>query len=122
VLDLGTGTGVLAIAALKLWPQARAVASDIDPVAVEVARENCRANETPSIGKYDLVLANILAKPLKQLAPEIAAHTEHGARVILSGILDEQAAEIARVYRLFGFALVRRRDLEGWATLTLSRL
>jgi ribosomal protein L11 methyltransferase len=135
VLDLGTGTGLLAIAATKLWPACRATASDIDPVAIEVARENCRLNGAPGIacvtapgfraprlaGRYDLIVANILAAPLRLLAREIAAHTEPRGRVILSGILDEQAGEIVACYRLAGFSLLRRRHLEGWAMLTFVR-
>jgi ribosomal protein L11 methyltransferase len=136
VLDLGTGTGLLAIAAAKLWPGIRAVASDIDPVATEVARANCRLNGAPGIRcvtaagfrhealapKFDLVLANILAAPLKHLARDVAAHTSPGARVILSGILDEQAADVIGAYRGAGFKLVRRRDLEGWSALVLARV
>lgn len=135
-LDLGTGTGLLAIAAAKLWPRARVAASDIDPVAVEVARENCGLNGAPAIQcvtapgfrharlaeRFDLVIANILAGPLKRLARDMAAHTAGGGRVLLSGILDEQAADVLAVYRAVGFRLARRRDLEGWAVLVLARV
>ncbi|HXZ68041.1 MAG TPA: 50S ribosomal protein L11 methyltransferase, partial [Alphaproteobacteria bacterium] len=69
--------------------------------------------------QYDLVLANILAKPLIRLAREIAAHVQGGARLVLSGILDEQAASVAQAYRAAGFALINRRDLEGWSTLLM---
>jgi len=136
VLDLGTGTGLLAIAAAKLWPACRATASDIDPVATEVARANCRLNGAPNIRcvtapgfhhmalaeKFDLVLANILAGPLKRLARDLAAHTSPGAHAIISGILDEQAADVLAVYRAAGFRLVRRRDFEGWSALILARI
>ena len=107
-IDVGTGTGVLAMAAARLWP-ARIVASDIDRVAVETARFNARANglgpriaciHAPGLlhprlmagAPYDLLMANILARPLKRLAPDFAAVTAPGARVILSGILNRQAA------------------------------
>lgn len=136
VLDLGTGTGLLAIAAAKLRPGIAAVASDIDPVATDVARANCRLNGAPGIRcvtasgfrhpalahKFDLVLANILAAPLKRLARDMAAHTAPGGHAILSGILDEQAADVLGVYRAVGFRPVRRRDLEGWAVLVLARV
>ena len=135
ILDLGTGTGLLALAAAKLWPSAKLFASDIDPVAVKVARENCRLNGASRIAcitaagvrsgrpgrPYDLVVATILAKPLQFLPREIAAHTSRGGRVVLSGILDEQAAEVTAHYVRAGFTLFRRRDYEGWATLVLRR-
>jgi ribosomal protein L11 methyltransferase len=136
VLDLGTGSGLLAIAAAKLWPAARVTASDIDPVAIEVARENCRLNGAPRVrlataegfqsialrARVDLVIANILAGPLKLLAREIAAHVSPGGRVILAGLLAEQAAELVARYRLAGFKLLVRRDLEGWSSLVLARV
>jgi ribosomal protein L11 methyltransferase len=135
VLDLGTGSGLLAIGAAKLWPAARVTASDVDPVALAVARENCQLNGAPRVrfvtaagfhsaglrARFDLIIANILAKPLKRLAREIAAHVSPGGRVILSGILDEQAAELVARYRLVGLALLARSDREGWATLALAR-
>jgi ribosomal protein L11 methyltransferase len=134
VLDLGTGSGLLAIAAAKLWPAARVTASDIDSVAIEVARENCRLNGAPGVrlvtaagfhhvglrARFDLITANILAKPLMRLAREIAAHVSPGGRVILAGLLSEQAAEIVARYRLAGLSLIVRRDREGWATLVLA--
>jgi ribosomal protein L11 methyltransferase len=134
-LDLGAGTALLAIAAHKLWPGARIAASDIDPVAVEVARANTLASGAPQIRhvvaagfkhpalqaapRYDLVLANILAKPLIRLARSIAAHTKQNARIILSGILDEQAASVIAAYRAAGFVLIKRSDFEGWSTLLM---
>ncbi len=138
VLDLGAGTALLAIAARKLWPEARIIASDIDPVAVEIARTNCVASGAPQIRHavaagfrhpvlqaardFDLVLANILARPLIRLAHGIAAHSQAGGCIILSGILDEQAASVIAAYRAAGFALIKRRDREGWATLLMRRL
>ncbi|MFZ1988431.1 MAG: 50S ribosomal protein L11 methyltransferase [Alphaproteobacteria bacterium] len=134
-LDLGAGTALLAIGAHKLWPEAVITASDIDPVAVEVARANARASGAPSIRhmvapgfrhpalqaahRFDLVLANILAKPLIRLSREIARHAQSNARLILSGILDEQAAGVIAAYRAAGFSLIKRRDLEGWSTLLM---
>ena len=138
ILDLGTGSGVLAIAAGKAFPSARIVAVDIDPVAIAVARENCRKNGAGSVrlfvgdglkpnlayprAPFCLVTANILAKPLLKLAPRLRRLTKRGGTLILSGLLTEQAREILARYCATGFCLVQRRDLEGWATLTLRRL
>ena len=107
VLDYGCGSGILAIAAAKLG--ARALSGvDIDPQALEVARANARANgvelqtalpQELGPGAYDLVLANILAGPLVQLAPELASRTRPGGRVLLSGILSGQAGEVSAAYR-----------------------
>lgn len=138
VADIGCGTGVLAIAAAKTW-RCRAVASDIDPVAVMTARENVRVNGTgpwvrvmrasgalsPGLrgaGPYDLILANILAGPLKRLAPGIRSLIRPGGRVILSGILRRQRAGVEAVYRSHGFLPEDRLMMGDWATLTLRRV
>jgi ribosomal protein L11 methyltransferase len=139
VLDLGTGSGVLAIAAAKaFFHRAHIAGADIDPIAIAVARENCRKNGAgPSISlfvgdglkpslayacaPFDLLVANILAKPLLKLAPRLRLLTKPGGFLILSGLLAGQAREILARYCATGFSLVRRRDLEGWATLTLRR-
>ena len=139
VLDLGTGSGVLAIAAAKAFPLANIVGADIDPIAIAVARENCGKNgAADSIGlfagdglkpsaayaraPFDIVMANILAKPLLKLAPRLRTLTRRGGVLILSGLLSTQAREILARYRATGFCLISRRDLEGWATLTLRRV
>jgi len=139
VLDLGTGSGVLAIAAVKAFRRrARAVAADIDPIAVAVAAGNCRKNGVAAnvrlvVGDglkpatayghrpFDIVVANILAKPLLRLAPRLQELTARGGILILSGLLSSQAREILARYRATGFTLIQCRDLEGWATLTLKR-
>ncbi len=138
VLDLGTGAGVLAIAAAKAFSHRPSIAAvDLDPIAIEVARENCRKNGAANVrlflgdgakpalayesAPFDIVLANILAKPLLKLAPRLRELTRVGGILILSGLLSGQAREILARYRSTGFRLVRRRDLEGWATLMLRR-
>jgi ribosomal protein L11 methyltransferase len=135
VLDIGTGTGVLAIAAAKAL-HGGVVAGDIDPVAVEVARENARVNGAGSWirfycapglrdrfasrqGAFDLVLANILAHPLKRLSPELAAALAPGGRLVLSGLLEPDVAGVLSAFRLQGLHLERRRLIDGWATLVL---
>jgi ribosomal protein L11 methyltransferase len=137
VLDLGTGTGVLAIAAAKALHRA-VLASDIDPASVRVARENARLNETGYLvetiratgfaapqfalrGPFDLVLANILANPLRQLATPMARHLTPKALVILSGLLTPQAGPVIAAYRARGLVPVRHLRIEGWSSLLLRK-
>lgn len=136
VLDVGTGTGVLAIAAARLF-RSKVMAGDIDAVAVRTARENARANasapfvqmvlapgvESPELrreGPYDLILANILLPPLKRLAKPLRSLLAPGGRVVLSGLLDAHANAALAAYRAQGLRLLRRRSIDGWTTLTLS--
>lgn len=138
VLDLGCGSGVLSIAAARRLPHARLVASDIDALAITVARANMRLNLVQSrvatvtaaglahtalrgIGRFDLVIANILAGPLVALAPSVARAVASGGAVVLSGLLLEQAREVLAVYACAGFRLRRRIVLAGWATLVIER-
>ena len=143
VIDLGTGTGLLAFAALKLWPAARVAASDIDPVSIEVTEENAVINRIP-LGRargqvelavaaglehprlrakapYDLVIANILAGPLVELAPSVAGALQPGGRLILAGLLDHQAETVAAAYRRQGlmasFTIMRGE----WPTLVMRK-
>jgi ribosomal protein L11 methyltransferase len=137
ILDVGTGTGVLAIAAARALRQ-KVDCGDIDPVAVETARANAMANRAgpyvrPVVasgvrhprfaagGYYDLILANILAKPLRLLAPSLAAAAAPGAELVLSGLLARDVAGVLSAYAAQGFALAERRDIDGWATLLLRR-
>ena len=137
VLDLGCGTAVLAMSAARMGA-ASVLASDIDPVAVEVALANVKANGlegrvgcVESIGfdspvvqagaPFDLIFANILKGPLIELAPDMAAHLASGGLAILSGLLIEQAEEIVEVYQAQGFDLQSREDLGEWSALTLCR-
>lgn len=131
VLDLGCGSAVLAIAAQRIWPSAHVTATDIDPVAVEVAQANVRANGARRIdvgtvagvprGWFDLVVANILAGPLIDLAPKVRAALSPGGGAVLSGILIPQAAAVTVAYRAHGFGIVRHERIAGWSTLTLVR-
>jgi ribosomal protein L11 methyltransferase len=135
-LDLGTGTGVLAIAAVRRFRKP-VIASDLDPVAVKTARENALVNRagnfirlTKAAGmnaplirgrRYDFVLANILLPTLKQLAKPVRPLLAPGATVVLSGLLAAQAGAAASIWRAQGLKLVSRRTIEGWTTLTLRR-
>ena len=137
-LDLGCGTAVLAMAAARVCSQKMVWASDIDPVAVDVARANVQANDLDAQVKcilsegfadarlqkaapFDLIFANILKMPLIMLAPDIRQYTRVGGILILSGILKHQAAEVIEVYERLGFTLEFNETLDDWAALTLKR-
>jgi ribosomal protein L11 methyltransferase len=137
VLDVGTGTGILAFAAAKALRRT-VVAGDIDPVAITVARENARLNGIaphlrfyvgPGVrsaladrpGRFDLVFANILARPLRALAPDLARVLGRDGTLVLSGLLAADVPGVLAAYRAQGLFLARRADLEGWAALTLRR-
>ena len=129
VLDYGTGSGILAIAAMKLGA-AEAFGVDIDPRAVEAARYNAAQNnvvvhfadvESASEVFADILLANILANPLRVLAPLLAAHIKPGGSLVLAGILDPQAGEIINIYRQW-FDLNVWKSEEGWSCIAGRRL
>jgi ribosomal protein L11 methyltransferase len=128
VLDYGTGSGILAIAAMKLGA-GRAVGVDIDSRAVETAQYNAAQNNVrvhfadgDSVIDVlaDILVANILANPLRVLAPLLAAHTKRGGSLVLAGILDPQAAEIIEIYRQW-FDLSVWASEEGWACIAGRR-
>ena len=128
VLDYGCGSGILAIAALKLGAS-RAVATDIDPLALEAARYNSQRNavalevadaQSALTGAVRITVANILANPLRMLAPILASHTQPGGMIALSGILEEQAAEVAHAYAQWALLEVAARD-SGWVLLAGMR-
>ena len=143
LLDLGTGTGLLAFAAMRLWPTARAAASDIDPVSIEVTEENAAINgvklgrgpgqvelavaaglDHPALRRrapYDLIIANILAGPLIELAPSVSKAIAAGGRLILAGLLDGQAEAVAAAYRRHGLVLAFRIDHGDWPTLAMRK-
>jgi ribosomal protein L11 methyltransferase len=138
VLDLGTGSGVLAIAAAKRLRRARILATDIDPVATRVASENGRLNGVSGAirfvtaagfhdasfsahGPFDLVIANILAGPLMQMSAELFRHTARGGDVILSGILDTQRDRVVACYGAKGFHHRLTTHSRGWSTIWLAR-
>lgn len=134
VLDVGTGSGILAIAAARTW-HADIMASDIDRDSVRVAAENMVRNGVAHVrvrhadgltklrgrGRRDLVLANILAKPLCRLARDIARVVRPGGTVVLSGLLAEQEMQVRAAYRAHGLALRGRIAINGWHTLVLRR-
>jgi ribosomal protein L11 methyltransferase len=133
-LDIGTGTGILAIAAAKLL-RCRVLASDIDPGSVAVARRNVARNRVASsvrVGRapgyrarglsrwrHDLILSNILARPLALLAADLARHLAPGGRAVLSGLLRRQEPIVLAPHRGLGIVLERRIVIDGWSTLIL---
>lgn len=138
VADIGCGTAVLAMAAARVWPDHPVWASDIDPVAIDVAEANATANaladrvicrvaagfddaDLHAAAPFDLIFANILKGPLIALAPDVAAHLAPGGHAILSGLLVEQAESVLAAYTAQGLVLDAREDLGEWATLTLLR-
>ena len=138
IADIGTGTGLLAFAGLALWPDARCIATDIDAVAVDVARDNALINglglghgpgelllaqadgmNSPLISArapFDLIIANILARPLVEFAPDFARSLAPGGIVLLAGLLGNQAGEVARAYEEQGLS-VRDRGFGEWPVL-----
>ncbi len=143
IADIGTGTGLLAFAAMSLWPRARAIASDIDPASILVTQDNAGINGVP-LGRgggrlalavapgtdhpairhrapFDLVIANILAGPLITLAPDIAAATAPGGHAILAGLIARQMAPVLAAYRAQGFRLAARGGSAEWPCLLLVK-
>ena len=141
IADIGTGTGLLAFAALALWPHARAIATDIDPISIDVTADNAAINAVPlgqapgqlllavadgmdhplltARAPFDLLIANILAGPLVDLAPAFAAAVTPHATLILAGLLDTQADTVIAAYEAQGMTVAQRGPGE-WCVLTLT--
>jgi ribosomal protein L11 methyltransferase len=141
IADIGTGTGLLAFAALALWPEGRCIATDVDCMAIEVARDNAAINgvklghgagelllavadgmDSPLLAArtpFDLIIANILAGPLIELAPAFAAALAPDGTIILAGLLDTQADAVLDAYGELGLNLAHRGAGE-WPVLILS--
>ena len=138
VADLGCGTAVLAMAAARVWPGQPVLASDIDPVAAEVAEANVAANglagrvrvlqaaglDHPALtaaAPFRLVFANIVKAPLIELAPAVGAAVAPGGWAILSGLLPSQVHDVIAAYAAAGFAVHAREEIRDWATLCLLK-
>ncbi|MBA3834358.1 MAG: 50S ribosomal protein L11 methyltransferase [Sphingomonas sp.] len=141
IADIGTGTGLLAFASLALWPKAKCIATDIDPVAIDVARENAAINhvavghgagelllaqadgmDSPMLfarAPFDLIVANILAGPLIELAPDFAKALAPGGTIILAGLLDVQADAVTNAFEAQNLALARQGQGE-WPAMVLQ--
>jgi ribosomal protein L11 methyltransferase len=137
ILDLGCGSGVLAIAMAKVW-DAHIIASDIDPISTDTTIENIIANNISSNliaitsdgfedvrlterAPYDLIVANILAKPLQELAPAITNHLNDNGTLVLSGLLKIQEAAVLSAYEAMGWELEKRFPINEWHTLQLKK-
>jgi ribosomal protein L11 methyltransferase len=142
IADIGTGTGLLAFAALALWPQARCIATDIDPVAIDVASDNAAINNVhvghgagelllgvadglesallTARAPFDLIIANILAGPLIELAPDFARSLAPGGTVVLAGLLNTQADGVIAAYEQQGMS-VADRGFGEWPVLVCER-
>ena len=141
--DIGTGTGLLAFAGLHLWPGATMTASDIDAVCIDVIDHNAEANEVPlghrpgeltmlvadgmdhpllrARGPYDLILANILAGPLIDLAPHFSRSLLPGGSLLLAGLLESQEAQVRRACRRAGLRIAARLVNGDWSILWLRK-
>jgi ribosomal protein L11 methyltransferase len=141
VADIGTGTGLLAFAALALWPSSKCIATDIDSVAIDVACDNAAINRVPlghgpgevllaqadgldsplvtARAPFDLIIANILAGPLIELAPDFTGALAPGGTIILAGLLDSQADGVITAYAERGASVIARGDGE-WPVLVLQ--
>jgi ribosomal protein L11 methyltransferase len=137
ILDLGTGSGILAMAAAKTL-RCAVLATDIEPWSVRVARQNARLNGVgrlvrpiladgwrsaivPRSGPYDLVFGNVLARPLRLMARDLARHLAPGGVAILAGLLRVQARDVLAAHRRNGLVLERMIHLEPWTTLVLRK-
>lgn len=137
IVDLGTGTGLLAFAALELWPDAAVMATDIDAIAIDVTRENAAINAVPehavalvvadgihdpaiaARAPFDLVIANILAGPLVDMAADVASIAAPGATVVLAGLLGTQADAVVAAYAAQDVAQLERLERGDWTILRL---
>jgi ribosomal protein L11 methyltransferase len=141
IVDVGTGTGLLAFAAISLWPKAKCIATDIDPVAIDVARDNAAINHVrighgpgelllgvadgmdsallAARAPFDLIIANILAGPLIELAPDFAKALMPGGAIILAGLLDTQADAVIAAYKKLGLKGADRGSGE-WPVVVLA--
>jgi ribosomal protein L11 methyltransferase len=136
IIDVGTGTGLLAFAGAHLWPEAKVMATDIDPAAVDVTRENAVANGIEGVdlvvadgalsdaitakAPYDLVIANILAGPLVSMAPELAAIAAPNATIVLAGLLETQRPQVVAAFEACGSTLEAVDRRGDWTILRLA--
>jgi len=137
IADIGTGTGLLAFGARTLWPDASILASDIDPISIDVTAENMAINAIPedaitlvaadgmdhsaiqAAAPFDLIIANILAGPLIALAPDLTATLGQNGTIVLAGLLATQAEDVLAAYSAKGMRLTARIDSGDWSILTL---
>lgn len=139
ILDVGTGSGILSLAAAKLWPKAEIVAVDIDDESVNVTRQNAADNNVEKQitvaysdgynsaivqqnAPYDVILANILARPLIAMAPDMAEHLRIGGYAVISGFIDEQVDWVVGEHEKHGLALQKIYVKDNWRAALLKRI
>ncbi|MBF0166758.1 MAG: 50S ribosomal protein L11 methyltransferase [Alphaproteobacteria bacterium] len=137
ILDVGCGSGILGLAAARLW-HSRVLASDIDPESMRVTKSNARDNRAAQFlttvtapgyrhrlikrsAPYDLIFANILARPLMRLAKDLSLHLKPGGVAVLAGLLERQERMVLSAHRMQGLSLERRILIDGWACLVLRK-
>jgi ribosomal protein L11 methyltransferase len=137
LLDLGCGSGILALAMARTWRQP-VVAADLDPVALRITAENARRNGVQTLvrtclsdgfryrcvsigGPYDLIVANILARPLIRMAPDLRRHLAIGGIAILSGLLGNQGGKVRAACQRQDIRFIRKETPDGWQSLVLTR-
>lgn len=137
ILDMGCGSGILAIGAAKIWGTAHIIGTDIDEESVRVSGRHANMNDTPDVtfdcgdgykmkivqnhAPYDLIIANILTRPLIAMAPDAARVAKTGTRIILSGLLDRQADDVIAAYQKNGFEFITKNVQNNWACLILKK-
>lgn len=131
ILDVGTGTGILSIISSKIWPNAKIFATEIDPIALDIAKNNSIINnskiqfsdsyrDTSFPEQFDIIVANILAKPLIEMAPDFKNMIKNKGIVILSGLIDEQFENILSIYRKNQFDLYKKLNYNNWVVIILT--
>lgn len=138
ILDVGTGSGILAIASAKLWPAAQIIAVDIDEESVVVAQQNANDNNvtaqvnaaysngyTAQIvqqnAPYDVILANILARPLIEMAPQMATSLKKGGFAVISGFIDDQIDWVLEAHQKYGLKFRKLYQLDNWCAALLEK-
>jgi len=136
ILDMGCGSGILAIIAKKLWPEAKIFAVDNDPVCIETTAENASINSVilktmvsdgydsgfvKDNSKYDLIISNILAAPLIEFSPKAADSLTDGGIIILAGLLNKDADEVIKAHEDCGFILESKKDINGWTIIVMKK-
>lgn len=135
VTEIGTGSGVLAIAAAKIFPGVKIIATDIDEIAVDIAKNNCQLNQQPDINLFaadgfnderhtkqnDLIIANILAEPLKLMSTDIYCALNSGGLLVISGFLQYQKNDLLDVFKKIGFIVIDSIEIENWVATILQK-
>lgn len=138
ILDVGTGSGILAIASAKLWPAAQIIAVDIDEESVLVAQQNANDNNVSKQinaaysdgysaqivqqnAPYDVILANILARPLIEMAPQMATSLKKGGFAVISGFIDDQIDWVIEAHQKYGLKLHKLYQLDNWCAALLEK-